>query len=70
MKILKFLLISFFVSITISVNTFADEVKMKKGYFPKKTVPSSSRINAFGRGLYLLILLFVATKIAQKKGPQ
>ena len=31
MKILKFLLISFFVSITISVNTFADEAKMKKG---------------------------------------
>ena len=31
MKIFKFLLISFFVSITISVNTFADEAKMKKG---------------------------------------
>ena len=31
MKILKFLLISFFVFITISVNTFADEAKMKKG---------------------------------------
>ena len=31
MKILKFFLISFFVSITISVNTFADEAKMKKG---------------------------------------
>ena len=31
MKILKFLLISFFVSITYSINTFADEAKMKKG---------------------------------------
>ena len=31
MKILKFLLIIFFVSITSSKNTFADEAKMKKG---------------------------------------
>ena len=31
MKILKFLLIYFFVSITINVNTVADESKMKKG---------------------------------------
>ena len=31
MKILKFLLITFFVSITNSINTFADEAKMKKG---------------------------------------
>tara|TARA_B100000405_G_scaffold279847_1_gene223413 strand:+ start:64 stop:390 length:327 start_codon:yes stop_codon:yes gene_type:complete len=31
MKIFKFLLIAFFVSITSSLNTFADEAKMKKG---------------------------------------
>ena len=31
MKILKFLLIAFFVSISSSLNTFADEAKMKKG---------------------------------------
>ena len=31
MKILKFLLIIFFVSINVSINTFADEAKMKKG---------------------------------------
>ena len=31
MKILKFLLIAFFVSISNSLNTFADEAKMKKG---------------------------------------
>ena len=31
MKILKFLLIVFFVSITNTLNTFADEAKMKKG---------------------------------------
>ena len=31
MKILKFLLIVFFVSITSTLNTFADEAKMKKG---------------------------------------
>ncbi len=31
MKILKFLLIVFFVSITSTLNAFADEAKMKKG---------------------------------------
>ena len=31
MKILKFLLISFFVSTTSTLNAFADEAKMKKG---------------------------------------
>ena len=31
MKILKFLLVAFFVNITSSINTFADEAKMKKG---------------------------------------
>ena len=31
MKILKFLLIVFFVSITSNLNAFADEAKMKKG---------------------------------------
>ena len=31
MKIFKFLLIVFFVSISSSLNTFADEAKMKKG---------------------------------------
>ena len=31
MKIFKFLLIIFFIFITISINTFADEAKMKKG---------------------------------------